>query len=191
MPPPQSAISGCLLDVSGSMREALEAGRADENATERLLAVFRAALKIARAENKTAPDCKIFVGIFGLNHTKRCPTVVDLCGAVDALLEIRHDKRSGHDLLIELANGKDRAYIAKYIRENLSNDQANVVYKYLHQYPSRISEFVNAIPKEEEARKARDGVKSSIWKGKLLLTGLATVVQWAHKRNAKSPLPDI
>ena len=41
-----TAVVGCLLDVSGSMRQALEAGRSDERAIERLRAVLSAALKL-------------------------------------------------------------------------------------------------------------------------------------------------
>src|SRR5579871_4555761 len=101
---PTAPIVGCLLDVSGSMRSALEPGRADERAGERLRAVLNAALKIAKAEQRKDRNALVFVGVFGLDTRKKCPAVIDLCGAVDALLGGRDDQRSGHELLIDLAD---------------------------------------------------------------------------------------
>lgn len=150
------AVIGCLLDVSGSMREALELGRSDEGETDRLRAVLRAALKVARAEHRRSPDTLMFVGIFGLNEDARCPPVVDLCGAVDALLDIRGDKAgSGHDRLIALANQNNRAYIDKYIRTKLTEDEAHILAKHLTQNPQRTQEFIDDIPTEEENLKSR------------------------------------
>ena len=61
-----NTVFGCLLDVSGSIREALESGRSDERAIERLRAVPRAALKLAQAELRRDPQALPFVGVFGL-----------------------------------------------------------------------------------------------------------------------------
>src|SRR2546427_3965782 len=96
--PPTTAV-GCLLDVSDSMREALESGRSDERASDRLRAVLRAALKLAQAEQRRDSHAFVFVGVFGLN-TAKCPPVVDLCGVIDALLDGHDNHRTGHELLI-------------------------------------------------------------------------------------------
>ena len=48
-------LVGCLLDVSGSMREALEPGRSENDGqplTGQLRAVLRAALKLVQAERR-------------------------------------------------------------------------------------------------------------------------------------------
>lgn len=74
-----TTVVGCLLDVSGSMHKALESGRSDERAGERLRAVLRAALKLAQAEQWRDSQAFVFVGVFGLNAAK-CRPAVDLCG---------------------------------------------------------------------------------------------------------------
>ena len=51
---PPGIVVGCLLDVSGSMCDALETGHSDKRAIERLRAVLRAALKLAQAEQRRA-----------------------------------------------------------------------------------------------------------------------------------------
>lgn len=152
-----SAVIGCLLDVSASMREALEAGRQDEQAIERLQAVLRAALHVARTEYAHKLDAVMFVGVFGLKEDSLCPTVVDLCGVVGALLDLQSgsDGRSGYDLLIELADQHERAYITRYIRTKLTDDEARIVHGHLQQHPEQISEFLEAIPTEEENQNSR------------------------------------
>jgi len=85
-PDPSSAtLVGCLLDVSGSMKNVIETGKGDRRAVERLSAVLRAALKLARSEQRQNPSALMFVGVFGVNDD-RTP-VVDLLGIVHALLQ--------------------------------------------------------------------------------------------------------
>ncbi|KAL6399368.1 hypothetical protein AUP68_17914 [Ilyonectria robusta] len=150
-----AAVVGCLLDVSASMREALEAGRSDERAIERLGAVLRAALKLAQAEQRHDPNALIFVGVFGLDTDNGCPPVADLCGAADALLGNPGDRRSGHNLLIARANKKKRSHITKYIQEKLTDDEARIVDAHLERHPKQVEEFLDAIPPEKTVRKAR------------------------------------
>ncbi|KAH7336028.1 hypothetical protein BKA65DRAFT_458517 [Rhexocercosporidium sp. MPI-PUGE-AT-0058] len=149
-------VFGCLLDVSGSMREALETGRSDEHTIERLRAVLRAALKLAQAELRRDPQALAFVGVFGLYVDTKCPPVVDLCGIVKALLGGYQDHRTGHELLIALANQNNLAHITKYIRTKLSDDQARIVYVHLRLHPDRVAEFVDAIPAEERLQNFRN-----------------------------------
>ncbi|KAL2128020.1 hypothetical protein VTI74DRAFT_9840 [Chaetomium olivicolor] len=132
-------VVGCLLDVSGSMRQALEAGRSDKLAAERFHAVLR---------------------LFGLNREARCPPVADLCSIASALLDMHRDDRTGHELLIELANHDNLAHITKYIRTKLSDDEARIVFAHLELHPERFAEFVNAIPEEEEINQARREAQS-------------------------------
>ncbi|KAM5349131.1 hypothetical protein ACJ41O_008954 [Fusarium nematophilum] len=134
------------------MREALEPGQADKDAVQRLHAVLSAALKFARAEQRRENNALVFVGLFRLDCTAGCPPVVDLCGVVEALLISDDDDthRSGHDLLIALANQNNLSHITKYIRTKLSNHEALIVHAYLQRHPEHIEEFVNAIPEEEQ-----------------------------------------
>ena len=150
-----NTVFGCLLDVSGSMREALESGRSDERAIERLRAVLRAALKLAQAELRRNPQALAFVGVFGLYVDTGCPPVVDLCGIVEALLNSYEDHQSSHELLIALANQNSLAHITKYIRTKLSDHQARIIYVHLRLHQERITEFVNAIPAEERLQNLR------------------------------------
>jgi hypothetical protein len=125
-------IVGCLLDVSGSMRSALEVGRDNhEPATDRFHTVLSAAL--------------MFVGAFGLFEEE--PAVADLCGIVEALVGEEKDKgKSGHDLLIQIANEKGLEHISRYIRTKLADDEARMVYVHLGLHPEKTQEFVEAIP---------------------------------------------
>ncbi|CAO2657759.1 Nn.00g038850.m01.CDS01 [Neocucurbitaria sp. VM-36] len=148
-----TAIVGCLLDVSNSMRNVLETGTGDGRATERLRAVLRAALKLARAEQQQSPNALMFVGAFGLNN-KHTP-VVDLCSLVDSLLDSKNDPedtRTGYECLIALANEENVPRVAKYIREKLTEEQARIIYGYLRRKPQEIQEFINVIPAPEQFR---------------------------------------
>lgn len=74
---PPSTIVGCLLDVSGSMREALEAGCGDKRTVERFRAILSAALKLAKVEKRRDSSAFMFIGVLGLCEEKL--PVVDLC----------------------------------------------------------------------------------------------------------------
>lgn len=134
------------------MREALEAGWQGEKATERLLAVVSAALRVARAESVHNPDALMFTGVFGLKEEAGLPAVVDLCGLIQALVELRDnsDSRSGLELLTELAMLHGRNYASKYIHEKLTDDHARIVYEYLQRNQGEIPKFLQAIPDDWE-----------------------------------------
>ncbi|KAF1841325.1 uncharacterized protein K460DRAFT_292463 [Cucurbitaria berberidis CBS 394.84] len=150
---PPTAIVGCLLDVSGSMRKVLETGTGDGRATERLRAVLRAALKLARAEQRHNPNALMFVGAFGMKN-KQAP-VVDLCGIVEALLQGTNgpgDVRTGHEHLVALANERNVPHITKYIQEKLTEEQARIVHAHLRRNPDMVQEFVDSIPPPDKLR---------------------------------------
>jgi hypothetical protein len=102
------------------MREALESGRSDERASEHLRAVLCAALKLAQAEQRRDRHALMFVGVFGPNRNARCPPGIDLCGVIDGLLDGHENHRTGHELLIALANRNNLAHITQYIRTKLN-----------------------------------------------------------------------
>lgn len=147
-----AAVIGCLLDVSGSMRAALETDHPDEQAIDRLNAVFRAALQLAQSERERNRNAQVFVGVFGLNEDARCPPVVDLCGITNALLDVQGNGRTGHDLLVELGNQSNGANISDYVQAKLSDDEACIIYLYLQRYPEHIPEFVSIILEAEVVR---------------------------------------
>jgi hypothetical protein len=138
---PYKGVVGFLLDVSGSMRGALEAGRAEEPAVKRLQAALRAVLKVAKAEQQQHPDARVFVGLFGLNSDTNpgCPTQIDLCSVIEALVSDPSDRRTGHELLAGLAKKNDRTHIEKYIRTKLTDDGARFIYVHLQQKGARIA----------------------------------------------------
>ncbi|KAI3531966.1 hypothetical protein CABS03_10654 [Colletotrichum abscissum] len=140
-----STIVGCLLDVSASMREALETDGSDERANDRLSAVLVAALKLAQSQNHHNSEALIFVSVFGLdNNNKEHPKAIDLCEAADALLRLAADPRSGHDL-IDRAKEKGVPDIAKYIQREFLDGQARIIYAYLTRHPSEVDEFMEAL----------------------------------------------
>lgn len=150
-----AAVVGCLLDVSGSMRNALEAGHSDERAIERLRAVLHAALKVAQAEQRHDPNALVFVGVFGLDTGSGCPPTADLCAAADAILGHVGGHGSGHARLIARADQEGLPHIAKYIRGKLTDDEAYIVDVHLERHPEQVKEFVDMIPPEREIQRAK------------------------------------
>lgn len=157
-----SAVLGCLLDVSGSMRKAVAVEDRGKQPVERLVAVLRAALELARAERAHGTKTLMFVGISGMNEKMRCSAVVDLCRTIEALLDLRRsgDTKSGHDRLVDTANSQNRAYIEKYIRSKLTNEEAEVSHRHLEQHPREIHDFITAIPTEDEKHQTRAKVRN-------------------------------
>ena len=155
-----TTVIGCLLDVSESMRETLETDRSDERAISRLRAVLSAALKLAQTEQQRDPQALAFVGVFGLNVDTGCPSVVDLCGMVDALSGYEDD-RTGHELLTAMANENDLPHITEYIQTKLTDEEARIVHTHLRRHPERIAEFVNAIPPPERLQTFRNVSKGA------------------------------
>ncbi|KAL4882995.1 hypothetical protein BJY04DRAFT_216712 [Aspergillus karnatakaensis] len=149
-------LIGCLLDVSGSMREVLESKTADERPIDRLHAAISAALRVAETELQRDLQAVMFVAAFGLKEEHGRPSAVDLCGVAEALLGNQDGGRSGHDRLIELANTRNLSHITEYIRSKLTSSEAGIVHAYLDVHTGRIDEFVNAIPTQEQL----DGIQS-------------------------------
>lgn len=82
--------------------------------------------------------------------------MVDLCRLVDALLAsvVGSDiDRTGHELLISLANENEVAHVSRYNQEKPKDEEARVVYAYLQRHPEEVPEFVHAIPPAEEMEK--------------------------------------
>lgn len=144
---------GCLIDVSGSMRQALEPEGRDEPVTERLQAVVRAVLRLAQTEYGRDPGAQMFVGAFGLKS--KYPPVLDLCSVVEALIDGSEGGQNGHDLLIALANEEHLGHITEYIRSKLTLNEALTIHSHLRRHPEDIAEFVNAIPSAEQLENNR------------------------------------
>jgi len=68
---PPAAVVGCLLDVSNSMRYVLETSTEGGMAVNRLRAVLRAALKLARAEQRHKLDAFMFISACGVQERVR------------------------------------------------------------------------------------------------------------------------
>ncbi|KAL4756436.1 uncharacterized protein BDW70DRAFT_166121 [Aspergillus foveolatus] len=168
-----STLVGCLIDVSGSMRKVLETGRSDGRAVDRFHAVLDAALDIARKEQQVEPRAKMFVGASGLDRQDGYPSTVDLCGIVEALLEENdQDDRSGHDLIIEIANRNNLTHITEYIRNMLTDSVARIVHACLRRCPEQIEEFKDAIPSAAEIRKSQETkYGSTLGSGALVIAG--------------------
>ncbi|KAJ4203448.1 hypothetical protein NW759_015124 [Fusarium solani] len=127
------------------MHQTLESGRGDERAVERLRAVLRAAVKLARGEQQHDPDALLFVGVFGLDTSKEAPPSIDLCSAIEGLMST-DGQQNGHHLLIQPANRRGRSHITKYIQTKLKEHEARIIHNYLMRNPHMVEEFANAIP---------------------------------------------
>jgi hypothetical protein len=144
---PPAAIVGCLLDVSGSMREPLGSGHLENDSSDRLSAVINSALKLAKTEQQHDGNAYMFVGVFGLSENVGNPPVVDLCSIIGAL-EL-DDARDGHQALIGLADSNDLEHVTKYIRTKLTATEARIVYAYLQRHPERTKDFIRLITGNE------------------------------------------
>ena len=171
-----NALVGCLLDVSGSMRQPFETGRSDERAIDRFHVVLSAALKIARQEERMNSKSKMFVGAFGLDQGAGYPSTVDLCGIAEALLDgADTNGRSGHELLIGIANESNLAHISEYIRTKLTDNEARILAACLRRHPERISEFIDAIPSAEELENSRSRSRQATGGGSAILFVAGTI----------------
>lgn len=121
------------------MRNVLETGKGDERAIERVQAVLHAALRLARTDQLQDHNALMFISAFGL-HNERTP-VVDLCGLIYALL----DDTSGRKNLIRLVKEKNVPHVSRYIRTDITEHEACVVYSYLQRHKEEIQEFIDAI----------------------------------------------
>lgn len=149
MQAPPDAVVGCLLDVSGSMRSAIETGRGDERASDRLRAILRAALNLAKAEQHHNPNALMFVGAFGMKDNEA--PFIDLCGLLGGILDRDLNssrKTNGREELIALANSQGISHITHFIETKLSEHEARIVHEHLQQHPQDIEEFVRIIPDE-------------------------------------------
>ncbi|KAL2827364.1 hypothetical protein BDW59DRAFT_171381 [Aspergillus cavernicola] len=170
-----TTLIGCLLDVSGSMRETLESNESEERPVDRLHAVLRAALNIARTEVEKDLHAVMFVGAFGLNRDHGRPPAIDLCSVADSLLQ-NHDNRTGHDRLIELSNENNLAHITEYIREKFTNNTAGIVHAYLQRHPERITEFVEVIPTPEQLHNMQRQSETAQVGGSALLSAVGALM---------------
>ncbi|KAF5544172.1 hypothetical protein FPHYL_11108 [Fusarium phyllophilum] len=162
MPDPTPPIVvGCLLDVSGSMRNAFEPGQSNELAGDRFRAVLRAALKLAKAERQQHSNAFMFVGVFGLRTSEDHlnPQAADLCGIADALLNDAGNNSSGHDLLIARANANNVSYISRHIKTKLTSREARIVDAHLKLHPDKVQQFIDSIPPEEEVNRLRSSMR--------------------------------
>lgn len=120
------------------MRNVIETGQSDERAVGRLEAVLSAALELARAEQRKDSRSLMFIGAFGLSCDTGWPPTVDLCSLLDALIRSHERHRTGRELLIALANDNNLEHITHYIQNNLTNDEARIVYDHLRHHPEQI-----------------------------------------------------
>ncbi|PSN69921.1 hypothetical protein BS50DRAFT_618884 [Corynespora cassiicola Philippines] len=148
-----TAVVGCLLDVSGSMKQVLETGTGDEKAIERFQAVLDAALDLAEAEKRQDPDALMFIGAFGLNDEH--PPVVDLCGLIDSIVSDTHNGQNGHERLVDLACKNSVAHVKEYIYSKLTEREAHIVERYLQRHKNEIPKFLAF--REAEAEKVKKG----------------------------------
>ena len=123
-------------------------------------------MKVAKAEQQQHPEARVFVGLFGLNSDTNpgCPTQIDLCSVIEALVSDPSDRRTGHDLLAGLAKKNDRTHIEKYIRTKLTDDGARFIYVHLQQKgrESRTEEFIASIPSDETIEKPGKQVRRAM-----------------------------
>ncbi|KAJ2974072.1 hypothetical protein NQ176_g6247 [Zarea fungicola] len=162
-----ASIVGCLLDVSGSMKTAIKPlldhkSDGKEETRDRLQAILTSTLNLAQAQEEAEPGADMFIGVFGLNADAGYPPFIDLCSAIDSLgIHDDDNTGTGHERLVLIASQNNRAYIERYIKSKLTDAQANIIAAHLKKHPSRIKEFVECIPNEEEFKKKRSRIENA------------------------------
>lgn len=119
------------------------------------------------------------MGLFGLDSQADpgCPTQIDLCSVIKALVGVPSDHRSGHDLLVSLAKRNNRSHIENSIRTKLTDDEARFLFIHLHQTgrESRLEKFIASIAADETIKRwgnqVRETVISSTTAAAFILSG--------------------
>lgn len=102
---------------------------------------------------KHDPGAVLFVGVFGLDTDQGCPASIDLCSAIEGALagDGADEGLDGRQLLIRLANRRNRSHIKRYIEKSLKEHEARIIHAYLRRHPNAIDDFVAAIPDSDGA----------------------------------------
>lgn len=111
---------------------------------------------------KHDPDAVLFVGVFGLDTDQGCPASIDLCNAIEGALagDGADEGLDGRQLLIRLANRRNRSHIKRYIEKSLKEHEARIIHGYLRRHPNSIDDFVAAIPDSDGALFGFDGLSN-------------------------------
>ena len=136
---------GVLVDVSGSMQKACALDSSKDTSVERAHAIITTILNIVNSEvNRHKKDDEIFVGAFGLEAE------VNTCDLI-ALLDIIAGPRDlkgivGHDALVALATKRGAGHAERWIREHLSEEQAQDLFRILCFDESLLPRLVEKLP---------------------------------------------
>ena len=152
---------GVLVDVSGSMRDAYALDRSNDASVERVHAIITTILNIVNKEvtHHHRRD-EIFVSAFGLD------VQVDTCDLIALLDLIAGPKnlrgKKGYDALVALAIQNGAPHAERWIREHLSEDQAQDLYRVLCFDKSLIPTLIRKLPPESISHKVLGGVRKLV-----------------------------
>ena len=137
---------GVLVDVSGSMQSAYALDRSRDANVERVHAIITTIINIVKREViHHDRQASIFVSAFGLCRTTDTCDLISLLDCIAGPRELR-GREVGHEALIELAKRNGAAHAEKWIKDHLSDSQAQDLYRVLCFDPSLIPSLIELLP---------------------------------------------
>ena len=192
---------GVLIDVSGSMETAYSLDRSSDDEVERIHALLTTIMNIVKREvahHDRRED--IFASAFGLQGPAQTG---DLILMLDYLadreirrrndgcvgLEIQHEIKDGYKPLIGLAIQHEAPHAEKWIRNHLSEFEAEILYRGLRFDESMIPKLLELIP-SQAATTVTSGIQTTahvspakMLEGMMNFTGLSWFVSPATVTN--------
>ena len=171
---------GILVDVSGSMRKTFSLDRSRSVRVKRAHAIITTVLKIVKTEvSRHKREDQIFVSAFGLAGKRNNVITCDLIALLNWLNKVKVPKemrgKSAHAALVNLARNEGYGYAEKWIKEELSKEQAQDLYQLLLIDKSLVKKLLDKLPSSSSAMVVSAGtnvVRGADWLLKTVSFGL-------------------
>ena len=141
------AMSGVLVDVSGSMSNAFALDRSNDASVERVHAIITTILNIVKTEvHHHGRQEEIFVSAFGLDVKVNTCDLIALLKLIAGPENLRG--KNAYDALVALARQNGAPHAERWIRNHLSEDEARDLYRVLCFDESLIPGMIRKLPGE-------------------------------------------
>ena len=154
--PQHRIMFGILVDVSGSMARTFGLDRLRSVGVKRAHAIITTFLKIIKTEvSRHEREDQIFVSAFGLAGERNNVVTCDLIALLNWLNTVKVPEemrgKSAHAALISLARKEGYGYAEKWIKEELSWEQAQNLYQLLLIDKSLVKKLLDKLPDSSSA----------------------------------------
>ena len=162
---------GILVDVSGSMAGTFDLDRSRSVGVERAHAIITTVLKIVKTEaSRHKREDQIFVSAFGLAEKRNNVVTCDLIALLNWLKKVQVPEEmrgeSAHAALVSLATKEGFGYAEKWIKEELSLEQAQHLYQLMLIDNRLVKKLLHKLPDSTSANVVSAGtnvVRGADW----------------------------